>query len=176
MWSWRLIDCFAPTSAVRGFWNMASPVHWPNGFATLVDPNKGGIAVCDCNPLRDMAMRMREVPARPWVGVCVPLALVCTIFNAIYLSSITVFHDISKHIQQRARTGKIFARWHWAIAINSNKYFYTYTPQITGFRSLSHTSTSEIPALKFSSSVQKVPFWLEHPLKAIIGSMPRYKG
>ena len=71
-----------------------------------------------------MAMRMREVPAWTWVGVCVPLAFVCTIFNAIYFSSITVFHDISKQIQLRARTGEIFARWPLAIAINSNKYFY----------------------------------------------------
>ena len=25
---------------------------------------------------RDMAVRMREVMGRPWVGVCVPLALI----------------------------------------------------------------------------------------------------
>ena len=67
---------------------------------------------------------MREVMTRPWVGVCVPLLYVCNIFNAIELSSIhfssiTVFHDISKQIQQRARIGKIFARWHLAIAIAS---------------------------------------------------------
>ena len=37
--------------------------------------------------------------------------------SSIYFLSITVFHDISKQIQQRARTGKIFARWHLAIAI-----------------------------------------------------------
>ena len=70
---------------------------------------------------------MREIMTRPWVGVCVPLLYVCNIFNAIELSSIhfssiTVFHDISKQIQQRARiagTGKIFARWHLAIALTS---------------------------------------------------------
>ena len=66
-----------------------------------------------------MAVRM------PWVCVCVLLFYVCTIFNAIELSSIyfsliTVFHDISKQIQQRALIGKIFARWQLAIAITSN--------------------------------------------------------
>ena len=70
------------------------------------------------------APRIREVLVRPWVGVCVPLLYVCNIFNAIELSSIhfssiTVFHDISKQIQQRARIGKIFARWHLAIALTS---------------------------------------------------------
>ena len=48
-------------------------------------PNKGETAVYDCLPLRDMAVRMREVLARP--GVCAPLFYVCTIFNAIELSS-----------------------------------------------------------------------------------------
>ena len=67
---------------------------------------------------------MREVMARPWVAVCVPLLYVCNVFNAIELSlihfsSITVFHDISKQIQQRARIGKIFACWHLAIALTS---------------------------------------------------------
>ena len=61
---------------------------------------------------------------RGLVYVC-PLLYVCTIFNAIklssiYLSLITVFHDISTQIQQRALIGKIFARWHLAIAITSN--------------------------------------------------------
>ena len=69
---------------------------------------------------------MREVLARPWVCVCVPLALSLLYFqcNRIKLnlfSSNTVFHDISK-IQQRALIGKIFARWHLAIAITSRGY------------------------------------------------------
>ena len=34
---------------------------------------------------------------------------------SVYFSSATVFRDISKQIQQRARKGKIFARWHLAI-------------------------------------------------------------
>ena len=38
---------------------------------------------------------------------------------AIVPGHVTVFHDISKQIQQRARIGEIFARWHLAIAITS---------------------------------------------------------
>ena len=98
----------------------------PTAFATLVGPNKGETAVCGCHCPRDIAVRMREVLARPWVCVCVPLALSLLYFqcNRIKLnlfSSNTVFHDISK-IQQRALIGKIFARWHLAIAINSRGY------------------------------------------------------
>ena len=37
--------------------------------------------------------------------------------SSIYFSSSTVFHDISKQIQQRGRIGEIFSRWHLAIAI-----------------------------------------------------------
>ena len=99
------------------------PVRYPNGFATLVGPNKGETAVCGYHCPRDIAVRMREVLARPWVCVCVPLALSLHYFqcNRIKLnlfSSNTVFHDISK-IQQRAVIRKIFARWHLAIAITS---------------------------------------------------------
>ena len=69
-------------------------------------------------------MRMREVLARPWVGVCVFLVLSLHYFqcNRIKFNlflSITVFHDIFKQIQQRLRIVKIFARWHLAIAITS---------------------------------------------------------
>ena len=113
-----------------------------------MSPNKSGIAVCDCQPLRDMAMRMREVPAWTWVGVCVPLAFVCTIFNAIYFSSITVFHDISKQIQLRARTGEIFARWPLAIAINSNKYFY----RRIGIKALRKTNYSHVHTTNYRFS------------------------
>ena len=77
-----------------------------------------------------MAMRMHEVLARLWVGVCVPLALSCTIFkvifayaielSSIYFSSIAVFQDIPKQIEQRANIGKVFAHWHLAIAVTSN--------------------------------------------------------
>ena len=60
-----------------------------------------------------------------WVGVCVSLALSwhnfqCNQTSSIYFSLITVFHDISTHIQQCALIGKIIVRWHLAIAITSN--------------------------------------------------------
>ena len=42
----------------------------------LMSPIKGKTAVHGCHCPRDMAVRMREVMARPWVGVCVPLALI----------------------------------------------------------------------------------------------------
>ena len=41
----------------------------------LISPNKGETAVRGCHCPGDMAVRMREVLTRPWVGVCVPLAL-----------------------------------------------------------------------------------------------------
>ena len=37
--------------------------------------NKGETAVHGCQCTGDMAVRMREVLARPWFGVFVPLAL-----------------------------------------------------------------------------------------------------
>ena len=60
-----LIEHFAVTSAVTGFETRIIPVTYPNGFATLVVPNKGETAVCGCHCPRDMAVRMREVLARP---------------------------------------------------------------------------------------------------------------
>ena len=45
------------------------------GYAMLMSPNKDETAVHGCHCPGDMAVRMREVLARPWVGVCVPLAL-----------------------------------------------------------------------------------------------------
>ena len=45
------------------------------GYAMLMSPNKGETAVHDCHCPGDMAVRMCEVLARPWVGVYVPLAL-----------------------------------------------------------------------------------------------------
>ena len=37
---------------------------------------------------------------------------------------ITVIHDISKQIEQHTRIGKIFARWHFAIATTSIMIIY----------------------------------------------------
>ena len=46
----------------------------------LMSPNKGETAVHGCHCPDDKAMRMDEVLTRPWVGVCVPLALNLTIY------------------------------------------------------------------------------------------------
>ena len=46
----------------------------------LMSPNKGETAVHGCHCPDDKAMRMHEVLTRPWVGVCVPLALNLTIY------------------------------------------------------------------------------------------------
>ena len=41
----------------------------------LMSPNKGETSVHGCHCPGDMAVRMREVLAGPWVGVCLPPAL-----------------------------------------------------------------------------------------------------
>ena len=57
------------------------PTAWPILHASAqpyhpgMRPDKGETAVPGCHCPGDMAVRMREVLARPWVGVCVPLAL-----------------------------------------------------------------------------------------------------
>ena len=43
----------------------------PNGYAMLMRPNKAKTAVHGCHCLGDMAVHMRKVLARPWVGVWV---------------------------------------------------------------------------------------------------------
>ena len=51
-------------------------VHRPDSCATLMGPmGETAIAVHGCHCPGDMAVHMREVLARPWVGACVPLAL-----------------------------------------------------------------------------------------------------
>ena len=51
------------------------PVHEPDSYAMLMSPNESKTAVHGCHCPGDIAVRMREVLSRPWVGVCVPLAL-----------------------------------------------------------------------------------------------------
>ena len=55
-----------------------------DGYAMLMSPSKGETAVHGCHCSRDMAVRMREVMARPWVGVCVPLALIIIFFFKVF--------------------------------------------------------------------------------------------
>ena len=54
---------------------MALSVQSSDGYAMLMSPNKGETAVHGCHYPGNMAVRMRQVLARPWVGECVPLAL-----------------------------------------------------------------------------------------------------
>ena len=63
------------TSAVRGFVDVEFPRSLTQRLYTLVVPNKSETSVCGCHCPREMAVRVHEVMARPWVGVCLPLAL-----------------------------------------------------------------------------------------------------
>ena len=49
----------------------------PDGYAMLMRPNKADTAVHGCHCQGDMAVRMRKVLARPWVGVRVCHLLYC---------------------------------------------------------------------------------------------------
>ena len=53
----------------------------PNGYAILMRPNKAETAVHGCHRAGDMAVRMRKVLARPWVGVRVCLLLLLFFFT-----------------------------------------------------------------------------------------------
>ena len=54
--------------------NTGFPWSLTDGYAIMMSPSKGETAVYGCHCPRDMAVRMRDVMVRPWVGVCVPLA------------------------------------------------------------------------------------------------------
>ena len=47
-----------------------------DGYAIVMRPSKGKTAAHGCHCPRDMVVRIREVMAGPWVGVCVPVALI----------------------------------------------------------------------------------------------------
>ena len=115
---WILSDEWLMTSLIskgflrRGFSLFINPTALPRWWTPIRLKQLSEARAC-----------VRYWPGRGLVYVC-PCVYVCNIFNAIELSSInflsiTVFHDISKQIQQRARIGKIFARWHLAIALTS---------------------------------------------------------
>ena len=64
----------ALASAVKGLWHTEIfPLHWLGGYAMLISPSKGKTAVHGCHCPGDMAVRMREVLARPWVGAKIDL-------------------------------------------------------------------------------------------------------
>ena len=56
------------------------------GYASLMRPNKAETAVHGCHCLGDMAVRMRKVLARPWVGVRVSLAFMLFFNNLRQIS------------------------------------------------------------------------------------------
>ena len=101
----------------------------PTALPRCRAPVRAKTAVCGCHYPRATARAcMRYWPGSGLVYRC-PLLYVCTIFNAIelssiYFSTITVFHEISTQIQQRACIGKIFARWHLAIATTGYYLFF----------------------------------------------------
>ena len=70
---WLELALKGVTSAVKGLRDTSFP-------RSSISPNKGETVVNGYHCLRDMAVRMREVLARPWFGLCVPLALSCFIF------------------------------------------------------------------------------------------------
>ena len=51
------------------------PMAWPVPHACAQPYHPGRTALHGCHCPSDIAVRVREVLARPWVGVCVPLAL-----------------------------------------------------------------------------------------------------
>ena len=61
---------FASTG--KGLLYTGFPRSLTDGYAMPMSPSKGKTAVHGCHCLRDMAVSMREVMARSWVGVCVP--------------------------------------------------------------------------------------------------------
>ena len=66
----------ALASAVKGLLNTGFSNSLTDGYAILINPNNGAKALHGCQCPSDMAVCMHEVMARPWVGVCVPLALI----------------------------------------------------------------------------------------------------
>ena len=71
-------------SAGKGLLQTGFPLSLTDGYAILMSPSKGETAVHGGHCPRDMAVRMREVLARPWVGVCVPLALSLHYFQGYF--------------------------------------------------------------------------------------------
>ena len=104
----------------RGFTLFINPMTLPRWWAPLLAKQLSVVAtarvvwLCAC---------VRYWPGHGLLLWCT-LLYVCTIFNAIelstlYYSPVTVFHDSSKQIQQCRCIGKIFVCWHLVIAITS---------------------------------------------------------
>ena len=61
-------------SAGKGLLYTGFPRSLTDCYAMLMSPSEGETAVHRCQCPHNMAVRMREVMGRLWVGVCVPLA------------------------------------------------------------------------------------------------------
>ena len=87
VWSWRFKGGFAPASAVKGRLHRAfSPISARRlCYAMLMRPNKAETAVHGCHCPGDMAVRMREVLARPWVDV-----RVCHLFLLLFYKDLAI--------------------------------------------------------------------------------------
>ena len=83
-----------------GFFSVFEMRVFFNGFVALVGPNQGETAACGWHYPRDMAVRIREVLTRPWVGVCVTLALSLHYFQCNRVKHFTTFLNkfISAHV------------------------------------------------------------------------------
>ena len=107
---------------------------------------KGETVIHGSHCPRDMAVRMREVLARPWFGVCVPLALSLLYFHGNFaLMQSHLFQSICQLIlgccnslqfrnklNSASRIGKIIARWHLTISITSHNELLLTKPQGLG--------------------------------------------
>ena len=64
-------------SSLLGLISMTLSVLSSDGYAMVMSPNKSETAVHGCHCPGDMAVRMREVLARPWVSRSRGLVYVC---------------------------------------------------------------------------------------------------
>ena len=69
---------------------MSKDVQRSDSYAMLMSPNKDETGVHGCRCPNDMAVRVPEVLAKPWVGVCVSLALSLTVLSKLILRSMQV--------------------------------------------------------------------------------------
>ena len=70
----------------------------------LMSPNKGETAVHGCHCPGDKSMRTREVLARPWVGVCMPLALSLSIYIIPLFTLSSIYSTNASGVEQMPET------------------------------------------------------------------------
>ena len=70
----------------------------------LMSPNKGETAVHGCHCPGDKSMRMCEVLARPWVGVCIHLTLSLSIYIIPLFSLSSIYSTNASGAEQTPET------------------------------------------------------------------------